>query len=558
LVDGISIKNKEEDKEGGFFSGFFDQFSSTEKKILESINKNDVYRLKVSNNVTPTVSVVAKLPDIYSQGFILIYNQLQELIGDKKKGDEGKGGGGSASTGLGKVFQGLGIGLEALGKGFTVFASGLKAMGSPAIFIGILAVDLVLVSILAFVAGLGILEEKGMGLGSVLRTLTTALVDLVSGLAGVLSDNQEFIEMFLDKLLEGFRIIPSILGELSKVIEALMPGVIVLIKEVAGAFKTFLTEIVGVIDAVGKFITDVLDSLFDNVTTTIERLSKVDGAAMIVTGAGIAAIGVGMAVLVGSTVIDGVVSFFTKNAMLDKLEAFAELGPRLGMAGTGLKDLASGLFSLTKLETKGFLKVGNIDVDGIVDFVKQFDNKEFKQALYSLKFVLPDFEKFGTTLALLGDGLVSIAEMDDGKYNKAIKRVRELVGLSKEAGANIGVIANGLSSEKGFKNPMYGPVQDAMFTLESSTNSGSFFQTDKGLIKTDPMDNLSIVASTNKPAGGDATSEMVEALTGKFETLFQKLDEYTDAILNKEPDVAVIQGAGRQQGALDELLKVGV
>ncbi len=546
MIDGLTTKKD------SVMDKALSSISESEKKILSSVIKNDAYYLKKSGNLRPTPAKVAQLPDTSSQGFLLIYNQLQELLGEKET--QGATTQGSGTSGLGKVFESLGIGMQAMGQGFEMLGMGLAAMGNPAVFAGIGAASLILLAISGFIAGLAAMENAGVGPSVLITTLLKGLADsliyLLDGLGKVLSDNSELIETLLGKFIEALEQLPPIMHELGPIIDAIMPRIIQGLESFENIIVSLIKNLDEIIDSFGDFVVKVIEGAFNAVTTAVERLANVDGKNLFVVAGGMAAISAAMVAFGVGSVVAGLGSFLGGDGIVTKLQDLADLGPNLSSAGAGIKDLASGVKALGAISISSKFFLRDSEIENIISFVNAFNDDEFKKSLNGLKDTLPLFESFSNSLSAMAAGILSLSSLDDSKYNKALKRVKEFVSLSKEAGSSLSSIT------ETFANAPISEVNDAVFTLDDSSNTGTYFQTKDGMVKTNPMDNLTVVASTNTPDSG--MKEMTEALSSKFDELLGKLDNYVEAITNKAPDITVLpsEGGGRMQ--IDELLRVGV
>ncbi len=528
--------------------------SESERKILDSVIKNDAVYLKNTKNLNPTPTKVAQLPDASSQGFLLIYNQLEELLGEKTSAE--KTSTGTVPSGLGKVFDSLGIGLQSMGAGFQLLGEGLAAMGKPAVFVGIGAASLILVAIAGFIAGLSALENAGLGpsvvISNLLHALTDSLIYLISGLANILSENSDLIEMLLQKFIDALQQLPPIMHELGPIIEAVMPGIVQGLESFGRVIESLIENLDDIIDAFGDFIVKVIKGTFTAVTEAVERLAEVNASNLFAVSGALAAVSASIVLFGAGNIVGALGTFLGGDGLITKLTLLADLGPRLSLSGTGIRELAKGVSELGKVSISSNFFLRSTEVDRIIDFVNAFDRNDFKRSLASLKSTLPLFEAFSSSLSNMASGILSLANLEDQKYNKALQRVKEIVSLSKEVGANFASISGT------FANVPVTEVQDAVFTLEHSANSGTYFQTQDGLIKTNPLDNLTVVASTNQ-AEDTSVREMTEVLASKFDSLFKKLDDYVEAIVNKEPDVAILPSMTEgSRMPLDELLKVGV
>ncbi len=538
MIDGIKERQKSEMEEA------LAQLSDSNRQILDSVITNDEYYLKVTGNLLPTPTNVAKLPDIHSQGFLLIYNQLQELLGEKKSAT------GSATTkGLGKIFESLGIGMQSIGKGFSMLGQGLAAMGNPMVFVGIAATSLILVALMAFIAGLSALENAGLGITTLLQGLADVLVSLIGGLANVLTENQSTIELLLNKFIESLEFLPPIIEKVGEACDKVLPHIVDLFTSLGNTIVGLVANFDDIIDALGRFVSSIVDTVFESITDSLERLSELDGLNMLLVAGGVAALAGALALFGVSGLATGFLNFIAGKGLIEKLERFAVIGQDLRDAGEGLKALAEGMkaFGSATWDTRNF---SDDQIDQIIGFVVQFNTPAFKSALAGLKGHIADFDLFSSALERLASSALSLGDMDDRKYRKAYERAKELLSISKEASGELGMkMAETLSSTQA------AGVNDAIFTLEDSDNTGTYFQTDKGLVRTNPRDNLSVIASTNNPEGESTAA--FETIAEKFDLLLEKLDGYVEAIATKEPDVTVLP-QGETLADLNELLRVGV
>ncbi len=271
--------------------------------------------------------------------------------------------------------------------------------------------------------------------------------------------------------------------------------------------------------------------------------------------AGVAALGVALIAFSAGSAVQGFVGFFTGDGLIDKLARFAELGPNLSLAGTGIKALADGLSDLAKVDMSSSVFLRKGEIDRVVNFVMEFDRPDFKRALLGLRDTLPAFSMFSDAFANMAYGVESLADLDDAKYNKALGRVKELVALSKEAGANFEGMASTLMIEQPTKR-----VNDAVFTLDSSAAGGAYFNTGDGLVQTSKDDNLTVIASTNTPNATSGIKEFAEAISEDFNKLMSKLDTYIETIASKEPDIAILPQETNNPNNFNmaEVLRVGI
>lgn len=227
------------------------------------------------------------------------------------KGEGGEGGG--LLAGIGKGLTGLGKGMAALGKGagkgieglLKGLAAGAKALANPMVLVGLTAITL------AF-----------MGIGKALQWAAPAL---------------EAIAPVLMKVAE---VIGSVFIEAIKAI----PGIITAIGDV----------IVNIIKAISEGIVNTVNA----VTDSIERLSKIDGGNLFKVGAGLLAVASGMAAFAAANVVSGISNIATglmsaitgQKTPVEQLEQISKFGPNLNQAGTGVKNLASGLAQFSQID----------------------------------------------------------------------------------------------------------------------------------------------------------------------------------------------------------------
>lgn len=244
------------------------------------------------------------------------------------KEDEKQGGGflGALASGVGllgtafaKLGKGLGSGLQGLLRGV---ARGFAYFFNPATLVG-----------------MGAFTLAAMGIGKALEMAAPA----IEAFAPVLIKIADVIQ---NVFVEGIKAIPEIIEKVGDVI--------------MGVIKT---------------ISDGIVEIIDQVTTSIERLSKVDGAALLQVGAGLLAVSGGMAAFAAANVAQGVSNLATgllsgltgQKSPVEQLEQIAKLGPGLEQAGIGIEKLSSGL--------KGFSSVDGTTVSNMSNQVNNMKEK---------------------------------------------------------------------------------------------------------------------------------------------------------------------------------------
>lgn len=254
-------------------------------------------------------------------------NNTQAIKPTAKEG-EGQGGGmfaalaggvGLLGTAFAKLGKGLGSGLQGLLSGI---AKGFAYFFNPATLVG-----------------MGAFTLAAIGLGKALEMATPA----IEAFAPVLIKIADVIQ---NVFVEGIKAIPEIIEKVGDVI--------------MGVIKT---------------ISDGIVEIIDQVTTSIERLSQVDGAALLQVGAGLLAVSGGMAAFAAANVVSGVSNLATgllsklsgQKSPVEQLEQIAKLGPGLEQAGIGIEKLSSGL--------KGFSSVDGTTVSNMSNQVNTMKEK---------------------------------------------------------------------------------------------------------------------------------------------------------------------------------------
>jgi len=241
-----------------------------------------------------------------------------------KGGTEAEGGGGllgGIGAGLGKLGKGLGEMLRAIGggagKGIQLFlrglASGVALLANPASLIGLGAFTLAM-----------------MGLGKAF----SYLAPLVEAIAPVLQKVADVIQNVIVKAIEK---LPEI-----------------------------ITTIGNVISGIITTISDSIVKVVDQVTTSIERLSVLDGDNMWNVAKGLAAIGGSLALFSGGNILAGLSNF------ANKLLAFGGDSPieqlvKLGNQAENLEKVAVGMGKIGEA-MKSFSSIDKKSMEAINDF----------------------------------------------------------------------------------------------------------------------------------------------------------------------------------------------
>jgi hypothetical protein len=202
---------------------------------------------------------------------------------------------GSFGTALAKLGKGLGSGLQGLLKGL---AQGFAYFFNPATLVG-----------------MGAFTLAAMGIGKALEMAAPA----IEAFAPVLIKIADVIQ---NVFVEGIKAIPEIIEKVGDAIFKIING-----------------------------ISDGIVNIIDEVTTSIERLSRVDGSALLQVGAGLLAVSGGMAAFAAANVVSGLSNMASgllsavsgQKSPVEQLEQIAKLGPGLEQAGIGMEKLSSGL-----------------------------------------------------------------------------------------------------------------------------------------------------------------------------------------------------------------------
>lgn len=124
-----------------------------------------------------------------------------------------------------------------------------------------------------------------------------------------------------------------------------LPYIVDMLKVVAPVVTTIVKAIADVVTGVFSGIVNVLNAIVDNIV----KLSNINGANLLMVGAGLASVGLGLVAMTGGSVVDGIASLFGagSSGLLSTMKEMASYGKEIFMAGKGLDMLASGLNSLS-------------------------------------------------------------------------------------------------------------------------------------------------------------------------------------------------------------------
>lgn len=230
---------------------------------------------------------------------------------NSSKEKEGNSSGGGLLGGLTSVLGSLGGALAKLGRGIgrglqgmlVGLARGFAALANPATLIG-----------------MGAFSIAALGIGKALQMAAPA----IQAFAPIVETVADVIKTVF---VEGIKAIPDIIKSIGDVI--------------TGIIST---------------ISDGIKGVIDTVVTSIERLSKIDGGALLQVAAGLVAIGGGLAAFAAGNVaagltniVGGLLNAVTgQKSPIEQLEAIAKLGPGLQQAGDGLQKVSAGLGSFNK------------------------------------------------------------------------------------------------------------------------------------------------------------------------------------------------------------------
>jgi hypothetical protein len=318
--------------------------TSTEEKEKKNRSKKEQVEAKESEKTLSGADEELQLEQAKFQSDQLdLLTKIEENTRNeevaKAKGGGGEGGGGILS-GIGKGLGALGSGLGKLGVGigkgivgiFVGLAKGITILGT-AVMTGVGAVGLAALAgiILTIAAALRIAAPAIEAFAPVLMKLAEQ-IGIVAGVIG-------------NVLIEGFKMLPEIIGSIAD-------------------------GIVGVIGA----ISDGIVSTIDAVTSSIERLGKVDGSNLFAVGTGLSAVALGMAAFAASNVLNGITNMASglmskvtgQKTPVEQLEQIAAFGPNLNQAGTGVKNLASGLKAFSGIDADTIEALGKLPIDKIV------------------------------------------------------------------------------------------------------------------------------------------------------------------------------------------------
>lgn len=254
------------------------------------------------------------------------------------EGSEGKGGG--ILSGIGKGLGVLGTGIGKLGKGI--------GQGIKGILVGL-------------AEGITILGTAVMtGVGAVgLAALAGIILTIAAALRIAAPAIKEFAPVLM-KLAEQIGIVAQVIGEV------LIEGI-----------KALPAVITAIGDSIASVVTSIADGIVNTinaVTTSIERLAAIDGTNLLSVGAGLLAVAGGMAAFAAANVASGISNIATglmsavsgQKTPVEQLEQMAKFGPNLNQAGTGVKNIASGLQAFSKVDPKTIEAIGKLPIEKIV------------------------------------------------------------------------------------------------------------------------------------------------------------------------------------------------
>lgn len=233
---------------------------------------------------------------------------------------------------------GIGAGLKAISMGVRSLAMSVMMLAAPPALIGLAAITLALI-----------------GVGTALRIATPAL------------------KVFADAVVSIVEIVgETFLGALERI-------------------PPIMESIGGVIESIGTAISDVIGTVFDSLTDTIERLSSLSGEDMLEAAAGIVAISAALGTFAVGGILGAIGSFFG-GGPLDQLqeldgESIKKAGEDVEKFGKNLKTLDDDIAQFGKSNApkilkdfaksmKGFAKSmpEEIDLDKMKDFGMAFAN----------------------------------------------------------------------------------------------------------------------------------------------------------------------------------------
>ena len=118
-----------------------------------------------------------------------------------------------------------------------------------------------------------------------------------------------------------------------------------------------------------------LINIIEEVTSSIERLSNIDGGALLQVGAGLLAVAGGMTAFAAGNVAAGISNLATgllsavsgQKSPIEQLEQIAKLGPGLEQAGIGMEKLSTGL--------RGFSSVDGTTVSNMTNQISTMKDK---------------------------------------------------------------------------------------------------------------------------------------------------------------------------------------
>ena len=272
---------------------------------------------------------------------VIADNTSGKATGKAPQAEGGAGGG---------IFDAIGSGLKSLGGGLGSLGSGM-GKGIRGLLFG-MAQGLAALANPATLLGLGALTVSLMGIGKALEMAAPA----IAAFAPVLMTVAEVIGNVFVKAIE---MIPEVVASIGK-------------------------AIMGVVETISNSIIAIVDE----VTLSIERLAKIDAGNLAAVGAALLAVGAGLAGFAGGNIAAGlsnmVNGLFSKISgqptPIEQMEKMASLGVNLEKAGTGIKNLASGMKEFGSIDSKNIKAISELPIEKIAAMGAAFNNSASRVA----------------------------------------------------------------------------------------------------------------------------------------------------------------------------------
>lgn len=278
--------------------------------------------------------------------------------------------------------------------------------------------------------------------------LTKILPPLKEFLVAILPPLSAFLSTIIDSVMPAVMSIIDvakvIVGEIDDIIIAIskvldsVGGIIGKVGEVFSAIGDSVVNVLGGIEKIISTVGNTIVNVMDGVVSSIERLAKVDGWALLQTAEGIAAIGISLVALTAGTLIKSIGDFFSGGGISEQLKDLSQYHKEIYKTGTGVDRLAKGIKSLNDIEIedekiakvlKVLEKVGKLNssvkvdnvttsvLDGtnLVNDIKSLADPQNEEMLLELRIMNEQLFKISSNSSTISSQLNNLGDNDEPK-----------------------------------------------------------------------------------------------------------------------------------------------